>query len=240
MIATKFEFEHRLWIIALIFVTGFALSALDRTNLAVDVSRLTAGGASDHTQSLITRGVVLAGAAFVFAAAFVRTWASAYLHTAVVHDPRQHTEALIVDGPYRHVRNPLYLANLPLAAGIGVLTSRIGWAFMVIAMWAFIERLISREEQGLLATQGEAVRAYYAAVPRLWPSLCPRIRTGRAQPRWRQAVAGEIFTWMFGLALVVFAAALKFGPSVILMAAGFLSYFVSVTAAKARSSHRRP
>ena len=59
------------------------------------------------------------GAALVFVAALLRTWATAYLRTEIVHDAPQHAEALVADGPYRYVRNPLYLANLPLIAGVG-------------------------------------------------------------------------------------------------------------------------
>src|SRR5262249_49124499 len=59
------------------------------------------------------------GALLVFLAAALRTWATAYLRAEVVHDASQHSEALVADGPYRYVRNPLYLANRPLPAGGG-------------------------------------------------------------------------------------------------------------------------
>src|SRR5208283_2649470 len=97
-----------------------------------------------------------AGAALLFLAALLRTWATAYLRTEVVHDASQHSEALVADGPFRFVRNPLYLANLPMAAGIGVMASRLGWFFIVGGVWLFVYRLILREEVGLLQTQGES------------------------------------------------------------------------------------
>jgi protein-S-isoprenylcysteine O-methyltransferase Ste14 len=53
------------------------------------------------------------------------------------HDTAQHSEALVADGPFRYTRNPLYLANLPMAAGIGVLASRSGFIFLVLANWFF-------------------------------------------------------------------------------------------------------
>ncbi len=75
------------------------------------------------------RIVILLGSLFVFLAAALRTWGAAYLRTEVVHDTAQHSEALVADGPFRYTRNPLYLANLPMAAGIGVLASCSGFIF---------------------------------------------------------------------------------------------------------------
>ena len=129
----------------------------------------------------------------MFIAAFLRTWATAYLRTEVVHDASQHSEALVADGPYRYVRNPLYLANLPLIAGVGFMASRLGWFVMVAGMWLFCYRLILREEDGLRATQGESYRAYLNAVPRLWPALRPRVPAGAGEPRWSRRSAARCF-----------------------------------------------
>jgi protein-S-isoprenylcysteine O-methyltransferase Ste14 len=76
---------------------------------------------------MFTRIVIAAGALLVFLGAGLRTWGAAYLRTEVVHDTAQHSEALVADGPFRHTRNPLYLANLPMAAGIGVLAVARFW-----------------------------------------------------------------------------------------------------------------
>ena len=86
------------------------------------------------------RFIIGGGAFLVFLTAALRTWATAYLRRDIVHDTAQHAEALVADGPFRHVRNPLYLANLPMAAGIGVLASRLGWLFIVAASWLFVYR----------------------------------------------------------------------------------------------------
>ena len=120
---------------------------------------------------MFTGIVIVSGALLVFLTAALRTWGGAYLRTAVVHDTAQHSEALVADGPFRYTRNPLYLANLPMAAEIGVLASRSGFIFLVLATWIFVYRLIFREEESLLKTQGESYRAYCQAVPRFWPPV---------------------------------------------------------------------
>jgi hypothetical protein len=64
--------------------------------------------------------------------------------------------------------------------------------------------LTRREEQALETTQGESYRRYLAAVPRLIPSLRPRVPAGGIRPRWGQAFFGELFIWGFALMFVLF------------------------------------
>src|SRR5580658_3040468 len=238
MRATKFEFEQRFWFIGMVFWLGFSFYAVDRTNAALWLLHVVAPSVdpnSDHGNNL-ARLIFGAGALLVFLAAAFRTWATAYLKTEVVHDQAQHSEALVADGPYRHVRNPLYFANLALAAGIGLLASRAGWIFMVLAMWLFMYRLIFREEDGLLRTQGESYRAYLKAVPRFWPALTPRVPSGGGEPRWGQAFAGEMFIWLIGVAVLCFAVTLSLRLAGIVLAASFAVYFIAVYLVKKRAA----
>jgi protein-S-isoprenylcysteine O-methyltransferase Ste14 len=237
MRATKFEFEQRFWVIGMIFALGFFLYNVDKTNAALWLLHLIAPSVdpnSDHGNNLV-RLIFGCGALLVFLAAAFRTWATAYLKTEIVHDQAQHSEGLVADGPYRHLRNPLYFANLPMAAGMGLLASRAGWIFMVLAMWLFMYRLIFREEDGLLQTQGESYRAYLKAVPRFWPSLAPRVPSGGGVPRWGQAFAGESLIWLFGAAELVFAITLNFKLMWIVFGASFVAYFLAVYLIKKRA-----
>lgn len=156
----------------------------------------------------------------------MRTWGAAYLRTAVVHDTAQHSEALVADGPFRYTRNPLYLGNLPMAAGIGVLASVSGFVFLLLANWIFVYRLIFREEEALRQTQRDSYRAYCEAVPRFWPSLRPRVAAGNHRPRWGQAFAGESFVWIFGVAELLVAITLRPLTALIAFPLGFVAHFV--------------
>ena len=126
--ATKFEFEKRFWIICAIYFVGFFLSAFDRTPFIValrhSIAPSIARGSVDA--DTFARVAITIGALLVFLSAALRTWGAAYLRTEIVHDTAQHSDALVADGPFRYTRNPLYLANLPMAAGIGVLATRSG------------------------------------------------------------------------------------------------------------------
>ena len=238
MRASKFEFEQRFWIIGSLFGLAFALYTVDPTNFAVALLRWIAPAIDpDKGQDLFwLRMIFGCGALLVFLAAALRTWATAYLRAEIVHDESQHSEALVADGPYRYVRNPLYLANLPLAAGIGMLASRLGWAVLVLGVYCFVYRLILREESGLLETQGESYRNYLKAVPRLWPALTPRVPAGAGKPRWGQAIAGEMFFWLQGIAVLSFAITLNFKLMWIVFASSFVVYFVAVRVLKKRAA----
>lgn len=226
--ATRFEFKKRFWIICAIYFGGFFLSSLDHVSFITALRHLIApsiaGGEPQAT--MFARIVIAAGALLVFLAAALRTWGAAYLRTEVVHDTAQHSEALVADGPFRYTRNPLYFATLPMAAGIGVLASRSGFVFLVLANWIFVYRLIFREEESLLKIQGESYRAYCRAVPRFWPALRPLIPSGNRQPDWGQAFAGESFVWLFGVAESLIALTLNPWIGVATFLLGFAAHFL--------------
>jgi protein-S-isoprenylcysteine O-methyltransferase Ste14 len=226
--ATKFEFERRFWIIAAIYAAGFCLSKFDHVSAITGLRHLIAPSLPpDSAQAItFTRVAIAAGALLVFLTAALRTWATAYLRAEIVHDTDQHSEALVADGPFRYVRNPLYLANVPMAAGIGVLASRAGWVFLVVASTLFVYRLIFREEEALRQSQGESYRAYLRAVPRFWPSLTPRVPSGNRAPQWGQAFAGESFVWLFGVAELCLAITLSTKLMIIVFVLGFVAHFV--------------
>jgi len=230
MQASKFEFEQRFWIFGMIFGVAFGLAFLDHTNFGVWLLHLLAPSIDPDGErgNFWLRIIFGCGAAMVFLAVLLRTWATAFLKTEVVHDMSQHSEGLVADGPYRYVRNPLYLANLPMMAGIGMMASRLGWFFIVIATWVFVYRLIFREEDGLLKNQGASYREYFEAVPRFWPALSPRVAAGKGVARWGQAIAGEFLFWTFGLAMLGFAITLNIKVAGIVMGVGFLFYFLVV------------
>ena len=228
MRASKFEFEKRFWIVSAIYLVGFLLSIFDDTSFIVALRHFIAPSIMRGSWDAAAFGriVIATGALFVFLSAALRTWGTAYLRTEVVHDTAQHSEALVADGPFRYTRNPLYLANLPMATGIGVLASVSGFIFLLLANWIFVYRLIFREEKALRQTQGESYRAYCEAVPRFWPSLRPRVPAGNYRPQWSQAFGGESFVWVFGLAELLVAITLRPLTALIAFPLGFVAHLV--------------
>jgi protein-S-isoprenylcysteine O-methyltransferase Ste14 len=208
MKATGFEFRQRFWIIGAIFWFGFLLYQVDRVNVAEYVAHRTFG-ANSARADWAERLIVFFGTFLVFLTALLRTWASAYLRTDVVQDPNLRAEKVLADGPYRYTRNPLYLGNVLLAIGMGLLASRAGFVFIVAGMLIFCLRLIGLEEANLCREQGKPYIEFCSRVPRLWPSFSPRLPASGLQPKWRQAFLGELFMWGFFVAMLVFAVTLN-------------------------------
>jgi protein-S-isoprenylcysteine O-methyltransferase Ste14 len=206
--ATDFEFRNRWWLFGLIFGAGFFLLAIDHVPIGSRIAdRLAADAQLPESAALhIVFGV---SAVIMLAAALVRAWGSAYLGREVVHDHAIHGEALKADGPYRHVRNPLYFGNVLMSWAVGLFAPLMGWPLMVIGIPIFCYRLIGREEAALEAQQGERYRAYKRAVPRLWPSLRARIPGSGVKPDWMNGLAAEAFFISFALGVIGFAISLN-------------------------------
>jgi protein-S-isoprenylcysteine O-methyltransferase Ste14 len=238
MRATRFEFERRFWIIFCIYAVGFWLAYFDHVSFITGLRHLLAPSIVQGSPEAenFKRAIIALGAVLVFLTAALRTWGAAYLRTDVVHDSAQHSEALVADGPFRYTRNPLYLANVPMAAGIGVMASRLGWLFLVVASWIFVYRLIFREEEALQQSQGESYRAYLKAVPRFWPALISRVPSGGRPPQWGQAFVGESFIWFFGVAELCLAVTLNTKLTTIIFIVGFVAHFIVLRRIRGRKS----
>jgi protein-S-isoprenylcysteine O-methyltransferase Ste14 len=208
MRATDFEFRYRSLIVLATYLLGLSFYSFDRVNVVSYVIDRTVGRGAPNANFLL-HAILGAGAFAVFLAAGLRTWAAAYLQSNVVQDPGMHLDAIVADGPYRHLRNPLYLGAILLAFGISLLVSRAGFLLITIGSTIFFLRLARLEEAKLEREQGESYRAFCERVPRLWPSIAPRLPKGSVEPRWGQAILGEIHMWGFFDGMAAFAVTLN-------------------------------
>lgn len=128
-------------------------------------------------------------------AALLRTWASAYLGPQVVVSPSFQGESITAGGPYRLLRNPLYLGVLLHTIAICVLLS---WPAAVVVMaltFALEWTLVAAEERYLSARMGEAYQSYRDRVPRFIPRLAGNSGFGSVRPQWGRAFLSEIYIW---------------------------------------------
>jgi protein-S-isoprenylcysteine O-methyltransferase Ste14 len=225
MRASGFEFQHRFAVIVLIFLLAFGWYSVQPVN-AVEWFLKAMGSpgraAGIYPTTSAAHIIFAVGAALVGAAAWIRTWGTAYLRNEVVRDSVVHAERLVADGPYRCVRNPLYLGDILLAAGLAPMTPPVGCVVLIAGMVIAMLRLIGREEAFLLEKQGDAYRAYLERVPRLWPSLRPRLPAGGAKARWGQAWVGEISMWFLFAGSAAFAITINPMVFEFMVAGGFI------------------
>ncbi len=112
----------------------------------------------------------------------LRVWAQRHLCYRLKTAPR-----LAVTGPYAHVRNPVYIGNLLLLAGLAVACELL-WAVPLVLAWGgLVYALAVRfEESRLLKRYGAEYERFRARVPR-W---LPRARTSAwSWPGCAQAVS---------------------------------------------------
>ena len=135
------------------------------------------------------------GVFFALAGAGLRTWGAAYLTSSVVQDAGMHGEAVVADGPYRHLRNPLYLGTMLHTLALSLLMPASGAVFAIIAIAIEQFRLIGGEEAFLAGKLGQSYLDYKTKVPSLLPSLRAKVPASGRRPAWGMAVLGELYFW---------------------------------------------
>jgi protein-S-isoprenylcysteine O-methyltransferase Ste14 len=230
MKATFFEFRFRMWIILAIVVAGFWAPWIEwlgwgtRTTmwlwLGFELGGL--GLASTAGFELATALAILLAAL----AAWLRVWGTSYLGTGTVNNAEMKAGQVVADGPYRHVRNPLYMGNWLMVAAIALLMPPTGAAVAMVLLSVFLFRIILGEEAFLAARLGEPYLAYKRAVPRLLLSPRARVAAGGERPRVGRAMLSEItplgvlvsfaaLSWQYNASLLERAVLVSFGLSLV-------------------------
>jgi len=200
--ATKIEFRLRVAIITVILTLGFWAPWIElwgignriplMTWLAFELTRL------GHFRFSVSVPVVIILASLIAAKAVVlRVWGTAWLGTATVLHGQMKAGAVMADGPYCFVRNPLYIGSWFMFAAMAFVMPPTGALFAMPLLTAFLLRLILGEEAFLMHQFGEPYQDYLRAVPRLFPRLRVKLwpdgiqPTGR-KPQWIRAVLSEV------------------------------------------------
>ncbi len=87
---------------------------------------------------------------------------------------------MVVDGPYKLVRHPMYAAALIGALGVCFLMQSLGFFCAVLVYLVLILALVRREEEGLVGAFGGQYEAYQRRVPALVPFFQRRADLGAA------------------------------------------------------------
>lgn len=237
--ATKIEFRLRLAIMATIITLGFWAPWIEvwgighRTPLTVWLAlELTRLGVFQF--AIAVPVVILMATLIALKAVVLRLWGTAWLGTATVQDAEMKAGTVMADGPYRYMRNPLYLGSWCMFAAMAFMMPPTGALFAMVLLTAFLMRLILGEEAFLTRQLGRPYQDYLRAVPRLFPRLrgnLPRVEavsSGR-KPQWLRSVISEVnplgvfftlavLSWTYNNRLMVRAILVSFGVSLVVHA----------------------
>jgi protein-S-isoprenylcysteine O-methyltransferase Ste14 len=92
---------------------------------------------------------------------------------------------LITSGPFGYVRNPLYLGNMLLYAGVGVMSMALfPWLLIAALVWFYVQYvlIVSKEEEYLAVRFGGEYGEYRRNVRRFLPRLTP-YRSAQPAPK---------------------------------------------------------
>lgn len=97
----------------------------------------------------------------------LRVWAQMHVHYRLAI-----RKTLTITGPYAYVRNPIYIGNTLILAGLTLL-SGMYWFLPLMVLWCAVVYafVVRREEAHLLEKYGQPYQEFLDRVPRWFPRL---------------------------------------------------------------------
>ncbi len=147
----------------------------------------------NFTPGLLQTSVAILG---IFLSEALRLWSVGYAGSAT-RTRGDSVPQLVHAGPYRHVRNPLYVANIVMYTSAGVVFGFSGLSVLIF-LFSAVEYIfiVAFEEETLLMTFGADYENFCEKVPRWFPSLTPMIESTGQQFSLEKALRSERSTFI--------------------------------------------
>lgn len=137
---------------------------------------------------------ITGGLMIVCAGEFIRMWGVAIAGSETRTTGPVGGTYLITKGPFSYVRNPLYIGNILMYFGAGVManTPVLALIALVFFFWQY-SLIVSLEEEYLRKTFTNEFIDYCRSVPRFFPTLSKYSGGGHEQPEldWKRGVVSE-------------------------------------------------
>lgn len=122
-------------------------------------------------------------------------------------DRRIYAEGLVTTGVFAHCRNPLYLGNILILAGLGIASNSIFFVCIATPIFLFFwQAIVLAEEKYLFGKFGPTYEAYCEKVNRWLPSLSGIGQTLKSMTfKWNRVVIREYtatYIWTTGAVLI--------------------------------------
>ena len=123
-------------------------------------------------------------------------------------DGKVYAEDLVTEGIFNHCRNPLYVGNILMLAGVGILSNSLLYLLVFIPFFLFVyQAIVLAEENFLRAKFGEKFNLYCKKVNRWLPNLAGIGKTFSGMHfKWRRWILKEYntqYVWLSGITLIL-------------------------------------
>ena len=147
-------------------------------------------------------GFVVAGCGEV-----IRFWGVAYAGSLTRVTGSVGAPEVIVAGPFARVRNPLYVGNVLMYIGIGIMSNALyPWLLLAALAWFSFQysQIVTAEEEFLEKEFGAVYLEYKRNVPRFIPHLSVYVNAAQSKQlsNWKEAIHSERRTFQ-ALSLVL-------------------------------------
>ncbi|MPR34800.1 isoprenylcysteine carboxylmethyltransferase family protein [Cytophagaceae bacterium SJW1-29] len=123
-------------------------------------------------------------------------------------DKKVYAERLVTEGIFSHGRNPLYVGNILMLVGVGILSNSLIYVAIVIPLFLFIYQAIVLAEENFLRNKfGAVFDQYCQQVNRWWIRLSGLGATLGSMrfnyKRWLLKEYNTLLVWLLGIAALL-------------------------------------
>ncbi len=121
---------------------------------------------------------------------------------------KPYAEGLVTEGIFNHCRNPLYVGNILMLLGVGILANSLLYVAIMIPFFLFIyQAIVLAEENFLRGKFGNSFDEYCKKANRWFPNLKGIRKTfGSMHFNWKRWILKEHttqFIWLIGITLLL-------------------------------------
>lgn len=138
----------------------------------------------------------------------LRFWGVAYAGSLTRVTGGVGAPEVVISGPFAHIRNPLYVGNILMYCGVGVMANALAPWLLLVALVYFIVQyalIVSLEEEFLENEFGTVYLEFKKNVPRFFPRLRSYQHPDQdhQKPNWGEALRSERRTFQAIVLLIV-------------------------------------
>ena len=123
-------------------------------------------------------------------------------------DGQVYAEELVTQGIFNHCRNPLYVGNILMLLGVGILSNSLIYLVIFIPLFILVYHAIVLAEENFLSKKfGNSFTAYCKKVNRWIPNVRGLSKTfSTMEFKWKRWILKEYntqYVWLTGIALIL-------------------------------------